>query len=108
MAQQLLAELASPDVATISPDTPARQGLDLMRRRGISCLVVEVSGKPVGIVTERTVLWAAAHKDPGFADRPVRELMSAPVVTVTADANLAEACTLLVRNRLRHLVMVDA
>lgn len=108
MAQELLAELASPDVAVVFPDSRARDGLDIMRQRGISCLVVEEAGCPVGIVTERSVLWAAAHKPADFPDRSVRELMSAPVITVPADANVAEAYVLLTRNRLRHLVMVDA
>jgi len=108
MAQQLLAELASPDVAVIFPDSRARDGLDIMRQRGISCLVVEEAGRPVGIITERSILWAAAHKAADFPDQPVRELMSAPVITVSEDANVVEACALLTRNRLRHLVMVDA
>jgi len=108
MAQQLLAELASADVAVIFPESRVRDGLDLMRQRGISCLVVEEAGRPVGIITERSILWAAAHREATFPDRPVRELMSAPVITVSVDTNLAEACTLLTRNRLRHLVMVDA
>ncbi len=43
-----------------------------------------------------------------FADRPVRELMSSPVVTVPGDALLVEACQLMTGKRLRHLVMVDA
>ena len=78
------------------------------RRLGISCLVVTDAGRPVGIITERNVLWAAAHRGDDFADRPVRELMSSPVVTVGEDTVLVEAYHLLSQKRLRHLVMVDA
>lgn len=108
MGQRLLAEFASPDVCVIAPDSRTREGLDVMRQRGISCLVVEEKGRPVGIITERGILWAAAHKGVTFADQPVRDIMSGPVVTVLEDANVAEACALMTRNRLRHLVMVDA
>jgi PAS domain S-box-containing protein len=108
MGERLLAEIVSPDVISISPDAPAREGLEIMRRRSISCLVVAVDAIPVGIITERNILWAAAHKGEGFADRPIRDLMSAPVITVTEDTVLVDAYHLLARKRLRHLVMVDA
>jgi PAS domain S-box-containing protein len=108
MGERLLAEIITPDVISIAPDVAARQGLEIMRRRGISCLVVAEGGVPVGIVTERNVLWAAAHKGSDFAERPVSELMSAPVVVVGEGATLIEAYHLLSQKRLRHLVMVDA
>ncbi|KHK02223.1 CBS domain-containing protein [Desulfovibrio sp. TomC] len=108
MGDRLLAEIVTPDVISIAPDAPAREGLEIMRRRGISCLVVTDDGMPVGIITERNVLWAAAHRNEDFAERPVRELMSAPVVTVAEDTVLLEAYHLLSSKRLRHLVMVDA
>jgi PAS domain S-box-containing protein len=107
MGDRLLAEIITPDVISIAPDAPASLGLDIMRRRGISCLVVAEAGKPVGIVTERNVLWAAAHSGGDFAQRPISELMSAPVVTVGEEASLVEAYHLLAQKRLRHLVMVD-
>ncbi|MGD9609355.1 MAG: CBS domain-containing protein [Desulfovibrionaceae bacterium] len=108
MGGKLLADCVTPDIVVIAPDAPVRDGLDVMRRRGISCLVVVDAGRPVGIITERNILWAAAHKGVTFADRPVRELMSSPVVTVPGDALLVEACQLMTGKRLRHLVMVDA
>lgn len=107
MGDRLLAEIVTPDVIAISPDAPAREGLEIMRRRGISCLVVTEAGAPVGIITERNVLWAAAHRGGDFADRPVRDLMSAPVITVGEETVLVEAYHLLSSKRLRHLVMVD-
>jgi PAS domain S-box-containing protein len=108
MADRLLADIVTPDVISISPDAPAREGLDIMRSRGISCLVVAEDAHPVGIITERNILWAAAHKGEDFAEKPVRELMSSPVITVAEDTVLVDAYQLLSRKRLRHLVMVDA
>jgi PAS domain S-box-containing protein len=108
MAERRLAEIVSPDVITVSPEAPARQGLAVMRDRGISCLVVAQGGLPVGIVTERDILWAAAHRGEDFADRPMAELMTSPVITVHEETMLVEAYNLLAKKRLRHLVMVDA
>lgn len=108
MGDRRLAEIVSPDVIAVSPTVPVREGLGIMRQRSISCLIVAEAGVPCGIITERNILWAAAHKGEDFADRPVSDLMSAPVVTVTEDTMLVEAYHLLARKRLRHLVMVDA
>lgn len=108
MGDRLLADPASRDVLVIAPDVAVRQGLDIMRRHGVSCLVVEEDSRPIGIITERNVLWAAAHLGPEFADRAVREFMSSPVRTAEQGTHLAEICRILSRNRLRHLVLVDA
>ena len=108
MGDRRLAEIITPDVIAVSPDTPVRAGLAVMRDRGISCLVVAEAGVPVGIVTERDIVWGAAHRGETFADRTMGELMTSPVVTVDEDTMLVEAYHLLARKRLRHLVLVDA
>lgn len=108
MGDKRLAEIVTPEVVTISPKAPVRQGLAVMRDRGISCLVVTSDGLPVGIVTERDILWAAAHRGEDFAERCIADLMTAPVITVAEDTMVVEAYNLLAKKRLRHLVMVDA
>ena len=108
MGDSRLAEIVSSGVVAVSPMDSVREGLDIMRSRGISCLVVVVEGLPVGIVTERDILWAAVHRGVDFADRKLGGLMTAPVVTASEDTMLAEAYHLLARKGLRHLVMVDA
>ncbi len=108
MGDRRLAEIISPDVIAVTPDTPVRRGLAVMRDRGISCLVVVEDGAPVGIVTERDIVWGAAHRGETFADRTMGELMTSPVVAVAEETMLVEAYHLLARKRLRHLVLVDA
>ncbi|UJX39583.1 CBS domain-containing protein [Desulfovibrio sp. JY] len=108
MGDRRLAEIVSPDVIAIAPTETMRAALAVMRDHGISCLVATEDGAPVGIVTERDILWAAAHRGLDFPDRPVRDVMTAPVVTVAGDTMLVDAYHLMVKKRLRHLVMVDA
>jgi CBS domain-containing protein len=62
MGGKLLADCVTPDIVVIAPDAPVRDGLDVMRRRGISCLVVVDAGRPVGIITERNILWGRPIK----------------------------------------------
>ncbi|EFL49854.1 multi-sensor hybrid histidine kinase [Solidesulfovibrio fructosivorans JJ]] len=108
MGDRRLAEIVSSDVIAISPAETMRSALAVMRDRGISCLVATEDGAPVGIVTERDILWAAAHRGLDFPERPVGDVMTAPVITVPADTMLVEAYHLMAQKHLRHLVMVDA
>ena len=79
-------------------------------RRGA---VVAVDGmRPIGILTERDVLFGLADGGYGPSD-PAREapfsaIMSQPVVTVRRQVTLHEAIVQMHRARHRHLVVVDA
>ncbi|MFW5837081.1 MAG: CBS domain-containing protein, partial [Desulfovibrionaceae bacterium] len=107
MVEKHLREIFTPRVVGVSPDAPVSEGLRLMRDHAISCIVVLADGRPEGILTERNVLWAAAHEGASFAQKPVREVMVAPVVTVTLDRYVYEIYNLFSRKKLRHLVVVD-
>jgi diguanylate cyclase (GGDEF)-like protein/PAS domain S-box-containing protein len=99
-------QLVSSQVITVSPATPAREAVAIMAWSRISCLVVEEGKKPVGIFTERDVV-RLMRRDPEFCDRPIREIMSSPVVSISGSLSVAEAYTLMVTNRIRHHVVVD-
>lgn len=107
MTDRLVSEIVTPKVVAVGPDTPLPEVLGLMRERRISCVVVLERGRPVGIVTERNFLWAAAHGFDCLSGRSIAELMSAPVTTIPESSYIYEAYALLVTNGLRHLVVVD-
>ena len=44
------------DPASVTPETPTLQAIDIMRKNGISCLPVVADGKLVGIVSESDFL----------------------------------------------------
>jgi len=85
---------------------PAREGAILMERQRVGCLVVVRAGKPVGIVTERDVVFrvVAAGRDP--ASTRLEEIMSAPIATVAPDASVDDAAGLMKRLRIKRLVVV--
>ena len=74
------------------------------RCRG-AVLVVE-EGRPVGIFTERDVLYRTALND---VDRttPIGELATSPVKTAGADDLVADAVETMTRGGYRHLPLVD-
>ena len=69
-------------------------------------VVTDPHGRPIGILTEhdvvRRVAWRAAP------DQPVEEVMTAPIVTVSADDHLLDAITTMRRHRLSRVPVLDA
>jgi CBS domain-containing protein len=60
MAGMTAADIMSTDLETISPDTPLREAVGLMRDRGISSLPVLAGAKLAGILTDSD-LWTLLH-----------------------------------------------
>ena len=102
-----IAQIISRQVLTVGPDTPLSEAVAVMAGTRISCLVVTVEGKPVGIFTERDLL-KAAGRGVTLDGSPVRELMTSRVVTIPGNISLYQAYDLLLTNKIRHHVMVDS
>lgn len=54
-------EIMKPDPLTVSPRTPTREAIQLMRNHRAGCLPVVDEGRLVGIVTESDLIRVAAH-----------------------------------------------
>lgn len=107
MLKRQVKEILTPKVFGVSPDDPASRAVGVMRERRISCIVALTDGRPAGILTERNVVRYAASRGLDFTDRSIREIMSAPVLTVTGETYIYEAFNILGHSKIRHLVVVD-
>ena len=106
--RQLL-ESKGPEVHAIGPDAAVIDAIRLMAEKGIGALVVlEPGGRLAGIVSERDYARKIVLEGRSSKETPVRDIMSADVVSVGMDDG-AEACMQLVTDRrVRHLpVLVD-
>jgi CBS domain-containing protein len=124
-------DVMTTDVAAVSPDTPTRQVAKLLLERGISAMpVVDARGAPIGMVSEGDLVGRGASERaerrdwwlellaegtrlaPSFlefvtaADRPVRDVMATPIVTVSEDTELGEIARLLEAHRIKRVPVV--
>ena len=105
--RQLL-EGKAPEVHWISPDAPVIDAIRLMAEKFIGALLVMEGGRLVGIVSERDYARKIVLQGRSSRDTPVRDIMTAQVVTVGL-GDTAERCMQLVTDRrIRHLPVVDA
>ena len=77
-----------------------------MQKNGIAAAIVTKNGKPVGIVTERDILYkvVAGGMDPRKAK--VSEIMSSPIQTVEYDSKAGEALAKMTRLEIRRLAVL--
>lgn len=100
-----IGELASRPVISVEAETPVIEALKLMSARRISCIVVLLNAEPVGILTERDVVFAANWVI-GQPSLLIREVMSKPVLTAPPELTVTDAYRLFRENGIRHLVVL--
>jgi len=91
---------------TVAEVSPLGDAWALMSQNEISCVIVEREGKPVGILSERDLVHLSQSQAP-YEERPVGEVMSAPVITVRPDETLHQAANIMRTRRIRRLAVVD-
>ncbi|MGE8316145.1 MAG: CBS domain-containing protein [Pseudomonas putida] len=94
-------------VYTIGPDDSVLDALKMLAEKNVGALPVVEGNQVVGIVSERDYARKLVLKGRSSAATPVREIMSAPVVTVEPKQKLDFCMNLMTDRHLRHLPVVD-
>src|SRR4051812_19515915 len=108
------------EVVTVGPDTSARYAAEVMTERGFAALpVLDEDARLIGIVAEADLLRDRLPADPRLHARReeptpdrapsvlVRGLMSTPVRSVDAGADVADVARLFVDERLRSVPVLE-
>lgn len=102
-----LGSLPRRDPAVLPPQAPVGEALRLMHERRIgSVLVVDADGTAIGILTRHDVLGRIALPQLPL-DRPLAEVMSAPVHSLGVHHSAHDAALLMSRHGLRHVPVTD-
>ena len=102
----VVGELVTREPVTTDAGASVAEAAAAMSRAGVSSLMVVDGTALCGIVTDRDLRnrVLATGLDPG---RPVREVMTAPALTVRSDAMAFEALLEMVSRGIHHLPVVD-
>lgn len=102
-------DLMSANVVSITPQAELMEVIHTMLDNRYSCMVVVDGGLPVGIVTERDIvrLMAEFLTNRPFSSIKVAEVMSSPVMTISAETTLFDALVVSSSQQIRHLPVVD-
>ncbi len=98
-------DVMSTDLVTVNPTEAARRAYELMRDRRIRHLPVVADGRLVGVLSDRDL--RPILLSPGLAGARVGELMSENLTTISPDALVEDAASLLVVRKIGCLPVVD-
>jgi CBS domain-containing protein len=96
-------------VIYVDPDTYVTDALATMRRRYIHSVIINKSGDnpEFGILTSTDICdkIVALDADPGQVK--VRDIMTSPLITVSANMSMAECARLFRKHNIHHLPVAD-
>ncbi len=104
---QAIGQYASRPVVAVESTSTVLDALKLMSEKRISCVVALAHGEPIGILTERDIVFAANWLL-GQPDLLINEVMNKPVMTASEDMTVAQAYRVFNRHNIRHLVVRDS
>lgn len=107
--RDLLAEDGRRELTVIHPDNSLREAARIMNSHNIGSLVVcSKERKIVGIISERDLLRAISDFDKGLFEKRVSEVMTRSVITCSPDENVVEILSLMRKNVIRHIPVLDS
>ena len=96
------------DVAAVEPDSTISEVVDRLVQRRIGALLVIELGEPVGIVSERDVVRCLGLHGADALHMRARDVMTAPLITISPDDSIPDAMELMTDRRIRHLPVLDS
>jgi len=103
----LVRDVMSKDVKVVRPDTLVKEVVATMNKFDIGSIVVVQSVRPVGIITERDILKRIVEPCLAPETLRAREVMTSPVVTISATASIDEAAKIMARKKIKKLLVMD-
>ncbi len=103
-----IGEIMTDRLETIKVINTAQEAAIKMKEKNVSSLaVLHEDGSAAGIVTERDFVRRLCTTEKSSSKVRIQEIISSPVKTVSPDTSIGEAADIMVRNRIRHLLVID-
>ena len=97
--------LQTDDYVSIPPSTPLFRAIELMKEDEGGCAIVCEQGRVLGVFTERDLLLKIVGEEVDM-QAPVSDWMSAAVSTLTPDATIGDAVSLMNEKSFRNIPLV--
>ncbi len=108
-SRALVVDLMAGDPIVVAPDVPVVKVAEVLADYDIGGLpVVDPSGRLVGVVSQTDLvrLWASSIARSAWPALVVRDVMTAPAVTIRGSASLKQAARLMTDREIARLVVV--
>ena len=104
--RQLL-ESKPAEIHAVAPDAPVIDAIRLMAERHVGALLVMEGTRLAGILSERDYARKVVLQGRSSKDTPVRDIMTAHVITVSPGDSAEHCMQVVTDHRIRHLPVLD-
>jgi CBS domain-containing protein len=94
-------------VTTVTSGSTIAEAVELLTSKRIGAVVVLDSGKVAGILSERDIVRHLAKDWGALASRPVSDVMTKNVISVSRFATVADVMERMTQHRIRHMPIVE-
>ncbi|MFM5915655.1 MAG: CBS domain-containing protein [Chakrabartia godavariana] len=108
MSVKAILQTKGASVFSVTRDMSVAEAVALLAANRIGAVPVLDGDTVLGIFSERDVVYCLARDGAAALDRPVSDVMTAPVMTIDSDCAVLSALSLMTRRRIRHLPVVDS
>jgi CBS domain-containing protein len=98
---------AGVSAVTVAPSTAVMEAVGLMKKEGVDTLFVVEEETLLGAFTQRDLAFRVVLARRDAETTTVREVMTAPAITLTANATVADALRVMGEHRVPQLPVVD-
>ena len=95
------------ELISCAPEDTVREAAGRLADKRIGCLPVIENGQVVGMFSERDLVYCIVRDGGAVLDRPVKEVMTAPAITIDKSADALQALSLMTKRRIRHLPVME-
>jgi len=98
-----LGDIATPTLTTVDQSAMVQEAIELMNTQGVTAVIVTAAGKPSGIFTERDVLKRVATKEINVKETPIKQVMTAPIITMPRTALIGDVLAEMYHRDIRNM-----
>ena len=107
-----IGSIAEKDYVTLSEDTLVAEAAKVMKDKDVLSVLVVATGKnsnePIGIVTERDILYRVVAENKGPFKVTLKNVMSSPLITIAEEESVKDAILLMRNKHIRRLAVKKA
>jgi signal-transduction protein with cAMP-binding, CBS, and nucleotidyltransferase domain len=102
-----IGEVMKRNPTMIDIEATVAKAAKVMCQEEVGSVIILDHNKPIGIVTEEDINCKVVAKDLKPSKVHVNEIMSTPLITVSADKTVGDAAHMMVKHKVRRLPIVD-
>ena len=103
-----VSDLMRKKVDTIEETASIQETAKKMKDKKVSSLLVlDIDGKPIGLVTERDLVRKVCINDVRTSEVTNKSIMSSPLISIDSKSSPSTAADMMLRCNVRHLLVID-